>query len=64
MQWLSQNWFWLLFGLAFVGMHFGHGGHGGHGNHGRRQPAPTPEKSTGNSKREGDDTPPRTGHSH
>lgn len=32
MAWLSQNWFWVLIAVAFVGMHlFGHGGHGGHG---------------------------------
>lgn len=30
MQWLIANWFWVLIGAAFVGMHlFGHGGHGG-----------------------------------
>ena len=34
MTWLSQNWFFMLFGLLFVGMHLGHGGHGGHGAHG------------------------------
>lgn len=32
MDWLSQNWTWLLFIGAMVAMHlFGHGGHGGHG---------------------------------
>ncbi len=32
MTWLSQNWIWIVFGVAFVAMHmFGHGGHGGHG---------------------------------
>ena len=31
MQWISQNWVWVLFFAAFIGMHlFGHGGHGGH----------------------------------
>lgn len=31
MAWLSQNWFWVLIGVVFIGMHlFGHGGHGGH----------------------------------
>ena len=35
MDWLAQNWIWVLFGIAFVAMHlFGHGGHGGHGSHG------------------------------
>ncbi len=32
MEWLTENWLWVLLGIAFVGMHlFGHGGHGGHG---------------------------------
>ena len=32
MAWLTENWVWVLFGVAFVAMHmFGHGGHGGHG---------------------------------
>lgn len=32
MAWLSQNWVWVLFAVAFIAMHlFGHGGHGGHG---------------------------------
>ena len=32
MQWISENWVWVLFFVAFIGMHlFGHGGHGGHG---------------------------------
>ncbi len=38
MEWLTENWFWLLIGILFVGMHlFGHGGHGGgHGGHGTK----------------------------
>lgn len=32
MDWLSENWIWVIFGVAFIAMHmFGHGGHGGHG---------------------------------
>lgn len=32
MSWLTENWIWVLFGVAFIAMHlFGHGGHGGHG---------------------------------
>ena len=32
MAWLAQNWFWVLIGALFIGMHlFGHGGHGDHG---------------------------------
>lgn len=35
MAWLTENWIWVLFGVAFVAMHlFGHGGHGGHGGQG------------------------------
>ena len=36
MEWLSLNWVWVLFIVAFVAMHmFGHGGHGSHGRRGR-----------------------------
>jgi len=32
MEWLADNWIWVLVGIAFVAMHlFGHGGHGGSG---------------------------------
>ncbi len=32
MEWLSENWVFLLVAAAMVAMHlFGHGGHGGHG---------------------------------
>ncbi len=35
MDWLIENGFWVVVGIAFVAMHlFGHGGHGGHGSHG------------------------------
>ena len=35
MDWISQNWVWVLFAVAMVAMHlFGHGGYGGHGGHG------------------------------
>ena len=34
MEWLAENWLWIIFAIAFVAMHmFGHGGHGAHGNH-------------------------------
>ena len=35
MEWLAENWFAVLIGILFVGMHmFGHGhGGGGHGGH-------------------------------
>jgi hypothetical protein len=32
MEWLSENWVFVLIAVAMVAMHlFGHGGHGGHG---------------------------------
>lgn len=34
MEWLAENWFWVLIGIGFIVMHmFGHGGHRGHGKH-------------------------------
>ena len=45
MDWLSQNWIWVVFGVAFVAMHmFGHGGHGGHGLH--ADPSSRPAEGT------------------
>lgn len=36
MQWLAENWIWVIVFAAMISMHvFGHGGHGGHGG-GRR----------------------------
>lgn len=35
MNWLAENWIWVLLGGGMVAMHlFGHRGHGGHGGHG------------------------------
>lgn len=35
MEWVQQNWFWVVVFVAFIAMHvFGHGGHGGHGGGG------------------------------
>lgn len=39
MAWLSQNWLWLVLGVAFLSRHLlGHGTHGGHrsADHGLR----------------------------
>ena len=36
MDWLLENWVWVLIGIAFVALHLfghGHGGHGGHRQH-------------------------------
>ena len=33
MEWISQNWVWVLFAVGMIAMHmFGHGGHGGEEN--------------------------------
>jgi len=38
MEWLTENWFWVVIGVAFIAMHmFGHGGHGGHGEDDRQR---------------------------
>ena len=65
MEWIAQNWFWLLVFAAFVVLHLvGHGGHGGHGRHGSGGgggPSPPPDdRDSGRSGRvtettEGDD---------
>ncbi len=49
MEWLSQNWFWVLVFIAFFAMHlFGHGGHGGHGGrHGEEDQRPTDGEEPG-----------------
>ena len=58
MDWLSENWVWVVVGVAFVAMHlFGHGGHSGHGGHGKREDK---ERDTG--KDRGRDA--RGGHQH
>lgn len=39
MDWLLENWVWVLIGIAFVALHLfghGHGGHGGHRQHDER----------------------------
>lgn len=35
MDWLTENWLWIVFGAGFLWMHLRmHGGHGGRGGHG------------------------------
>ena len=59
MEWLSQNWVFLLVAVAFVALHmFGHGGHGGgHGGDGRREDR---DRKPGRD----DQAAPRGGHQH
>ena len=45
MDWLAQNWFWVVIAL-FAGMHFvggGHGAHGGREGAGRRPIGEAPD---------------------
>lgn len=38
MEWIVENWFWILIGILFVAMHiFGHGGH--RGKHDKDKPS-------------------------
>lgn len=52
MDWIRENWFWIVVGGLFLWLHtkmhggHGHGGHGGHGgarghDHGHRQDEPS-----------------------
>lgn len=59
MEWLQQNWFWVVIAVFFVAVHFfGHGGHGGgcgggHDHSRNREP-----------EKESDDTKRPAGHQH
>ena len=40
MEWVRENWFFILFAVLFIAMHlfgFGCGGHGGHGREEERE---------------------------
>lgn len=46
MTWLTENWIWVLFGVAFVAMHlFGHGCCGGGHGHSHADKASSDDKS-------------------
>lgn len=39
MQWMRENWFWLVVAVAFAWMHLKmHSGHGRHGTHSAHTP--------------------------
>lgn len=43
MEFLQNNWFWIVVVVAFIWMHasgMGCGGHGGHGGHGGQKDKP------------------------
>lgn len=62
MQWITENWVWVLFFAAFIGMHlFGHGGHGGHGGQGAG--ADRTDSATADQAKRGDRAK-TTGHQH
>ena len=61
MEWLSQNWVWVLFAVGMIAMHlFGHGGHGGHGGNDNHQNDAKPTRKDG----EPGALRPRSGHRH
>ena len=61
MEWISQNWVWVLFAVGMIAMHlFGHGGHGGHGGNDDRQSDATPARKDGGP----GVSEPRSGHHH
>ena len=61
MEWLSQNWVWVLFAVGMIAMHlFGHGGHGGHGGNDNHQNDAKPARKDG----EPGASTPRSGHRH
>ena len=61
MEWISQNWVWVLFAVGMIAMHlFGHGGHGEHGGNDDRQNDTNPERKDGGQGASA----PRSGHHH
>ena len=47
MEWLSQNWVWVLFAGGMIAMHlFGHGCHGDHDKHGHKNDSNPPGKDS------------------
>ncbi|MEZ5318110.1 MAG: hypothetical protein R2752_11970 [Vicinamibacterales bacterium] len=49
MDFIRDNWFWIVVFVFFILMHAGHGGHGGHGGSGRapRRGEPDPRDAGG-----------------
>jgi hypothetical protein len=48
MDWIAQNWVWMVFAVAFIAMHlFGHGGHGGSGGCGGGHRHSEPKEADG-----------------
>jgi len=55
MDWLVQNWVWVLVFAVFIWMHMsGHGCHGGHGDrHGEEDQRPTAGEQPGKGRPQG-----------
>ena len=67
MTWLTDNWIWVLVGVAFIAMHFsGHGCHGGHGGHGgdKKNPGDSKKSSDAKTGKPGANAPARNRQSH
>lgn len=61
MEWVLDNWIWILLGGGMVAMHlFGHGGHGSHGKNRdagsptEPAPQPSPPPTAGGTEKHGD----------
>lgn len=56
MEWLSQNWVWVLFFAGMIAMHmFGHGGHGGGRGGDHNDPKPASKDSVQRTSEQGPD---------
>ncbi len=52
MDWLAENWVWVLLGIGMVAMHlFGHGGHGDHGGRDATKPPGKDSKQSAQNQR-------------
>lgn len=66
MEWLAENWIWVIVAVAFFGVHMlGHGSHGGHGGHGGHDDeSPARPKARGDGGRKPERPTDRSGHVH
>lgn len=59
MDWLADNWGWVVFAVLMVAMHmFGHGGHGSHSRHGELEDEEDTSTKDAPARRPPEDRPP------
>jgi hypothetical protein len=63
MEWISENWFFLLFAVIFIGMHFFGFGCGGHRRHGKHAEQESDEHKKQARAGSSDSSPAKKGHS-